>query len=145
MVTLYKLYNFFFTSLFLGRSVYFFAFFHFTQPSFFFFTLIFFSFNRSSVLFSVTFSSSNCCGSAGHMDYAKKMDLILRLLGIKTRDPQNTGDPRVKKSASDYPGFSSYDGKVVSRGCSSSFFFIFFLGLFFSLLGVYFDICIVVK
>lgn len=48
----------------------------------------------------------------GHMDYAKKMDVILRLLGIKTRDPQNNDDPRVKKSASDYPGFSCYNGKV---------------------------------
>lgn len=53
------------------------------------------------------------------MDYAKKMDVILRLLGIKTRDPQNNDDPRVKKSASDYPGFSCYDGKVVSRGGKS--------------------------
>lgn len=47
------------------------------------------------------------------MDYAKKMDVILHLLGIRTRDPYNTDDPRVKKSASDYPGFTSYHGKVV--------------------------------
>ncbi|KAG0723291.1 Transmembrane and coiled-coil domain-containing protein 4 [Chionoecetes opilio] len=48
----------------------------------------------------------------GHMDYAKKMDVILHLLGIRTRDPYNADDPRVKKSASDYPGFTSYHGKL---------------------------------
>ncbi|XP_068249895.1 transmembrane and coiled-coil domain-containing protein 4-like [Palaemon carinicauda] len=48
----------------------------------------------------------------GHMDYAKKMDVILRLLGIRTRDPINDLDPRVKKSASDYPGFMSMHGKM---------------------------------
>ncbi|KAG7173019.1 Transmembrane and coiled-coil domain-containing protein 4-like, partial [Homarus americanus] len=48
----------------------------------------------------------------GHMDYAKKMGTILRLLGIRTRDPINELDPRVKKSASDYPGFMSMHGKM---------------------------------
>lgn len=51
--------------------------------------------------------------STGHMDYAKKMDVILRLLGIRTRDPMTDNDPRVKKSASDYPGFMSMHGKMV--------------------------------
>lgn len=57
---------------------------------------------------------------AGHMDYAKKMDVILSLLGIRTRDPYNSDDPRVKKSASDYPGFSSYHGKVDVSGMRPS-------------------------
>ncbi|KAK8752663.1 hypothetical protein OTU49_006707, partial [Cherax quadricarinatus] len=48
----------------------------------------------------------------GHMDYANKMDTILRLLGIRTRDPAIDLDPRIKKSASDYPGFMSMHGKM---------------------------------
>lgn len=56
----------------------------------------------------------------GHMDYAKKMDVILRLLGIRTRDPMTDNDPRVKKSASDYPGFMSLHGKMESTGLRTS-------------------------
>ncbi|KAK8395637.1 hypothetical protein O3P69_005623 [Scylla paramamosain] len=56
----------------------------------------------------------------GHMDYAKKMDVILHLLGIRTRDPFNLDDPRVKKSASDYPGFSPYYGKEDISGIRPS-------------------------
>lgn len=57
---------------------------------------------------------------AGHMDYAKKMDVILRLLGIRTRDPVKDLDPRVKKSASDYPGFMSMHGKMEKPGIRTS-------------------------
>lgn len=56
----------------------------------------------------------------GHMDYANKMDVILRLLGIRTRDPINEQDPRVKKSASDYPGFMSMHGKMEATGLRAS-------------------------
>lgn len=47
------------------------------------------------------------------MDYAKKMDMILRLLGIRTQDPIINKESRVKKSASDYPGFRSAQDKLV--------------------------------
>ncbi|KAK7002161.1 Transmembrane and coiled-coil domain-containing protein 4, partial [Halocaridina rubra] len=57
---------------------------------------------------------------AGHMDYAKKMDVILRLLGIRTRDPLYEQEPKVKKSASDYPGFVSMQGAKVSSGMRPS-------------------------
>lgn len=57
----------------------------------------------------------------GHMDYAKKMDVILHLLGIRTRDPFNLDDPRVKKSASDYPGFSPYYGKESQPSTGTTF------------------------
>lgn len=62
---------------------------------------------------------------SGHKDYANKMDIILRLLGIRTRDPVNKEDPRVKKSASDYPGFMSMHEKMVSKSCG--FVFILYL------------------
>ncbi|XP_045624014.1 transmembrane and coiled-coil domain-containing protein 4 [Procambarus clarkii] len=48
----------------------------------------------------------------GHMDYANKMDVILRLLGIRTRDPVNEEFLRMKKSASDYPSLKSMHGKM---------------------------------
>lgn len=47
------------------------------------------------------------------MDYAKKMDMILRLLGIRIQDPIIKQESRVKKSASDYPGFRSAQNKLV--------------------------------
>ncbi|KAK3854970.1 hypothetical protein Pcinc_038594 [Petrolisthes cinctipes] len=58
----------------------------------------------------------------GHMDYAKKMDMILRLLGIRTQDPIIKQGFRVKKSASDYPGFRSAENKLNAsslRACAS--------------------------
>ncbi|CAL4076795.1 unnamed protein product, partial [Meganyctiphanes norvegica] len=51
----------------------------------------------------------------GHTDYASKMDLILRLLGIRTRDV-NREDSRVKKSASDYPGLMNRQGSMERIG-----------------------------
>lgn len=61
------------------------------------------------------------------MDYAKKMDVILRLLGIRTRDPMTDNDPRVKKSASDYPGFMSLHGKMVGNDMYFAFWYVMYL------------------
>ena len=56
----------------------------------------------------------------GHMDYANKLDMILKTLGIRTREPEEFSSSSMKKSATFEPSSGQLMVPKPFRRCSSS-------------------------
>ncbi|XP_076054281.1 transmembrane and coiled-coil domain-containing protein 4-like isoform X2 [Oratosquilla oratoria] len=52
---------------------------------------------------------------AGHMDYANKMGIILRLLGLRTREVPKTPECGMRKSASDFPAIVASRAQAIAK------------------------------